>query len=53
MATAVEARITSNVVKVEIWARGLSKNERQWTVSSTYWRRRGGATAREFVQYYD
>jgi hypothetical protein len=39
MATAVEARIISNVVKaVEIWLRGLCRNERQWAVTSTYWR---------------
>jgi hypothetical protein len=39
MARAVETRISSNVVKVvEIWARGLWRNERQWAVTSTYWR---------------
>jgi hypothetical protein len=39
MATAVEAHISSNVVKVvEIRARGLWRNERQWAVTSTYWR---------------
>ena len=40
MATTVEARIVSNVVKVvEIWARVLRRNERRWTVTSTYlWR---------------
>ena len=39
MATTVEARIISNVVKVvEIWSRGLCRNERQWAVTSTYWK---------------
>ena len=45
MITTVEARIVSNVVKVvEIWVRGLCRNERRWTVTSTLWRRKGGAT---------
>ena len=39
MEMAVEARIISNVGKVvEIWARGLCRNERM-AVTSTYWRK--------------
>ena len=50
MATAEEARIISNLVKVvEIRARGLRRKYSQWAVTSTYWGRKGGATARELV----
>ena len=37
MATTVDARIVSGVVKVvEIRARGLCRKERRWAVTSTY-----------------